>query len=178
MNIPFLLECNCFAVLLGFAVQWSESAICIHIFPACWTSFIPPTIPSLWVINVHQAELCAICYLKQLFYTWQCIYVKPNPPVHPTLPFPCYAHVSVLYVCISVPALELGSFVPFFLILHTCINMRYLVSSFWLTSLCMTDSRSTHISTNNPVSVLFRAELQSVDLCITSSLSAHLLMGP
>ena len=35
--------------------------------------------------------------------------------------------------------------------------MRYLFFSFWLTSLCMTDSRSTHISTNDPVLFLFTA---------------------
>ena len=39
----------------------------------------------------------------------QCIYVNPNLPVLP-LPTP----VSILYTCVSIPALEIGSYVPFF----------------------------------------------------------------
>ena len=36
--------------------------------------------------------------------------------------------------------------------------IRYLFFSFWLTSLCMTDSGSVHFSTNDPISFLFMAE--------------------
>ena len=43
----------------------------------------------------------------------KCIYVKPHLPVHPTLPTPPRAHTSILCVCVSIPALELRSFVPF-----------------------------------------------------------------
>ena len=43
----------------------------------------------------------------------KCIYVKPHLPVHPTLPTPPRVHTSILYVRISIPALDLGSFVPF-----------------------------------------------------------------
>ena len=42
------------------------------------------------------------------------IYVNPTLPVQPTLPVPLYVHMSVLYVCVSIPALEIGSPVPFF----------------------------------------------------------------
>ena len=56
------------------------------------------------------------------------IYVKPHLPVHPTLPTPPRVHASVLYVCISISAMEIGSFVPFSLILHTCV--KYMVFVF------------------------------------------------
>ena len=114
------------------AVQWRESAICIHIFhmytyipyvyiySTCihicihihtyirsWTSL--PTPPGR-----HRARSwvpCAIQHVptSHLFYTWKCIYVKPNLPVHPTLHLSLCVHISILYVCISIPALKPGS---------------------------------------------------------------------
>ena len=39
-----------------------------------------------------------------------------------------------------------------FQILHICVNIQYLFFSFWLTSLCMTNSRSIHVSTNDSLS--------------------------
>ena len=38
---------------------------------------------------------------------------------------------------------------------HICANIWVLFFSFWLTSLCMTDSRFIHISTNDPTWFLF-----------------------
>ena len=43
----------------------------------------------------------------------QSVYVSATLSIHPTLAFPC-VHILVLYVCISIPALEIGSSVPFF----------------------------------------------------------------
>ena len=42
-------------------------------------------------------------------YTWWCIHANPNFPVCPTLSFLCCAHKSVLYIFISIPALQIGS---------------------------------------------------------------------
>ena len=39
-----------------------------------------------------------------------------------------------------------------------CVNIQYLFSSVWLTSLGMTVSRSNHVSMNNPSLFLFMAE--------------------
>ena len=66
---------------------------------------------------------------------------KASLSSHPTLSFPCCAHKSIPYICISSLALQIGSPVPFFWIPHICINI-YLFFSFWLTSLCVTGSRS------------------------------------
>ena len=60
-----------------------------------------------------------------------------------------------------------------------CISIQYLFFSFWLTSLCMTDSRSIYLITNNSVSLLFMAEYYSiVYMChiffIHSSVDGHL----
>ena len=46
----------------------------------------------------------------------------------------------------------------FFKIPYICVSIRYLLYSFWLTSLCMTVSRSIHLTINNSISFLFIAE--------------------
>ena len=46
----------------------------------------------------------------------------------------------------------------FFKIPYICVSTLYLFFSFSLTSLCMTDSRSIHLTTNNSVQFLFMAE--------------------
>ena len=60
-----------------------------------------------------------------------------------------------------------------------CVNIRYLFSPFWLTSLCMTVSRSIHVSTNDPIWFLFMAEQYSIVYMyhiffIHSSVDGHL----
>ena len=83
-------------------------------------------------------------------------FIPPTPPPPPLSPIG--VHTFVLYICVSVSALQTGSSMPFFYIPHICINIRYLFFSLWLTSLCMTVSTSTHVSTNDPVLFLFMAE--------------------
>ena len=63
--------------------------------------------------------------------------------------------MSVRHVSNSIPALQIGSSVPFFETLHTCVNIQYLFFSVWLTVLCKTDSGSIHISTNGSISFFF-----------------------
>ena len=63
--------------------------------------------------------------------------------------------MSVPHVSNSIPALQIGSSVPFFETLHTCVNIQYLFFFVWLTSLCMTDSGSIHISANGSISFFF-----------------------
>ena len=94
--------------------------------------------------------------ISHQFYTHQCIHVNPNGPIyHTTNPTPSRlsplgVHMFVLYICVSISALQTGSSVPFFYVPHICVNIRYLFCSFWLTSLCMTVSRSIHVSTKWP----------------------------
>ena len=81
------------------------------------------------------------------------MYVHATLSLHPSLPFPLCALKSTLYVCVFIPALPLGSSVLLFKIPYMCVSIRYLFFSFWLTSLCMTDSRSIHLATNSSVSL-------------------------
>ena len=38
--------------------------------------------------------------------------------------------MSILYVCVSIPALEIGSHVPFFKIPHICVNVLLFLTHF------------------------------------------------
>ena len=51
------------------------------------------------------------------------------PPPPPPLS-PLGVHMFVLYICVSISALQTGSSVPFFEIPHICINTLYLFFSF------------------------------------------------
>ena len=71
-------------------------------------------------------------------------------PTSSFLPPPTPVHKSLLYVCVSTAALQIGSSVPSFWTPYTCINVWYLLFSFWLTSLCVKGSVFIHlISTNS-----------------------------
>ena len=78
-----------------------------------------------------------------------------------------HVHQSILYIWVSIPALQIGSSAPFFYIKRTCINIWYLFY-FPDISLCVTDSRSIHIY-KLPNSISFLCLSTSVlFMCITS----------
>ena len=49
-----------------------------------------------------------------LFYIWKCIGFHATVSIHPTLSLPLCVHKSVLYVCVSIAALQIGSLAPYF----------------------------------------------------------------
>ena len=101
------MEYNCCVVLVS-AVQWSESAICIHISLPSWTSPAPPL-----VITEHRAEFpvlhssfpLAVCFTHGTAYVSVPVSQFVHPPVlllKPHAPPP--VHISILHVCVSVSA--------------------------------------------------------------------------
>ena len=54
-----------------------------------------------------------------------------TPPPRPPCGFPPLGvHTFVLYICVSISALQTSSSVPFFQVPHICINIQYLFFSF------------------------------------------------
>ena len=114
----------------------------------------PPAIPALCHYRALSGAPCALQKLpsSHLFYSSQCLYDNPTLPIHSTYPFCHSVHKSIryiFYVCLSIPVLEIGLSVPFFKSLYICVLMIFFSFIFLLTSLCMTDSRSIRISTND-----------------------------
>ena len=116
--------------------------------PPSWTSLPPPT-PS------HSSQLSQSTWFElpasyskfplAIYFAYGNVYVSVLLSIHSTLFFPHCVHMSVLYVCISVAALPIGSLVPSFYIPYICANMWYLFFSFWLTSLCTIGSRFIYL---------------------------------
>ena len=124
----------------------------IHISPPSWTS-----LPPLYVITEHRAELPVLCRsfpLASILHMVACICQSQSPtsshPLHSL-----HVQKSILYICVSILTLQIGSSVLFsWFYIHVLI---YNVFLFWLTSLCMTDSSFIHITENDPISFLLMA---------------------
>ena len=67
----------------------------------------------------------------------------PLSPFIPPSPLPPWAHKSILYICISIPPLEIGSSVPLFYISYVCINIQHLFFLF-LIYFTLYDRHSVH----------------------------------
>ena len=88
-------------VVLVSAVEWSESAICIHICPLS----LPPIIPSISVTAEHWPELpplysrfpVAICVTHGCAHT--AIPTHPIPLPHPVSTHPFFTSASLFLPC-------------------------------------------------------------------------------
>ena len=152
--------------VLVSAAQWSESAICIHISPPSWN--LPPTHPPFhpsrspnMVTTEHRAELLVLysSFPLAIYLTHSSVYM-PIPIsqfIPPPLPLP-YAHMSVLYTFVSIPALHIGSPAYRLSFLDSTYMRSYMIFVLlFLTSFCLTVSRYIHISADDPISFLFMA---------------------
>ena len=89
VTIYFLIGVSLlYNVVLVSAVQLSESGICVHTSFPSWVSL--PYHPTH--LGHHKARGWASFALQQiptncLFYTRYCMFVNPNLPTRPTLPF-------------------------------------------------------------------------------------------
>ena len=74
-----------------------------------------PPILTLEAITERRAEpLCGPAASHGLFYTQWCVPVDATLSICSTLSFPHCVRKAVLCVCLSVPALQIVSSVPFF----------------------------------------------------------------
>ena len=123
---------------------WSIIALRFYVRFWCttkWISYIGTYIPSRLnlpstplnpprlVITEYLAKLPVLFSSFTLATLYMVVYIcQPYSPIHLTLPFLPYLHISILYICNSFPALQTSSSVPFFYIPYICINIWYLNS--------------------------------------------------
>ena len=77
---------------------------------------LPPT-PLHFSRLSQSTQLSSLCpqsnFSLAICFTHGNVCFNTTPLIRPRLSFPCCAHKSVLYVCISIPALQIGSSMPF-----------------------------------------------------------------
>ena len=125
-----------------------------HKSPPSWASLARPH-PAPWVITEHRAGLPvpssripqALCSPHSSVYTSELLSHTSHPPY-------TGLHVHPLHLCLCSSPVKGSSVSPFW-IPYICISMQYLLFSFWLTLLCVMDSRSIHITTNDLIVFLF-----------------------
>ena len=123
------------------AIHQHELTIGIHMSPPSWTSLLLPSPFHPSRLSKNTSFGFPESYSKfplAIYFTNDKVYVSmlfSQTLFSSTLSFPHYVQKSVLYVCVSFAALQVGSSVLYSQIPYICINIRYLSFSFWLTSL-------------------------------------------
>ena len=130
----------------------------IPIYPPSSVSLQPSlSHPSRWS---QSTELITLCYAASSYFTFGSVYrsmpLSHFVPAYDT-PTQCLQVHSLHLRLYSCPATRFIKTIFCFLDTYICVSIWYLFFSFWLTPLCMTDSRSIHISTNNTVSFILKA---------------------
>ena len=133
-------------VVLVYAVQQSASVLCIRVPLLPGPSSHPPIPPSRSPESPRLSPLYyAVAPTSYQFCTW-CVYVSLLLSRLSHCPLPPHVHMSFLYVCISIPALQIGSSVLYhFSRLHTYTLIYICFSLSDFTLLFMTDSIHLHI---------------------------------
>ena len=102
---------------IGFAIHQHDSATGVHIFPILNP---PPTslsIPSLWVIPVHQPQASCIMHRTWSggsFHIWYYTYFSAILPNYPTLDLSHRVQKTVLYISVSFAVSHTGLSLPSF----------------------------------------------------------------
>ena len=139
----------------------------------------PPLPPSI-LLSHHRAPDWDPCYIAtshQLsIYSWQCIRVDATFSIHPTLSLPNCVHKPTLYICRSIPSLQIGSSVPFFRIpyIYTLLcDIYFSLSDFTLCNRLQGTQTSILHST---LSSAFLATPSLFPLQVNLSLSSHKML--
>ena len=151
-------------MLCQFLLYNKVNQLYVYIYPhiPSLLSF-PPTlpIPPLQVVTEHQADLpvqCS-CFPLASCFTFGSVYMSVLlshfVPASPS-PSPCPQVHSLRLRLYSCPAPRFIRTVFLFDSIYMCQHTVFVF--LFLTSLCMTDSRAIHLTTNNSISFLFMAE--------------------
>ena len=112
-------------ILSNLFFVWRKIAFqcCVDFCHTTWINhkctYIPSllVVPPLSVITEPRAELPVLLGkvpTGYLLYIWWCVYVNADPAIGSILSFPWFVLKSVLYICVCILALQIGSSVPVF----------------------------------------------------------------
>ena len=126
----------------------------IYIYPhISFLLRLPPTlpIPSLQVVTKHRADLLVLCgcFPLAIYFTFGSVYMSTPlshfVPAYPSPLPPPRVLKSILYVCIFIPVLPLGSSETFFFFLDSIYMCQHMVFVFlFLTYFTLYDRLQVH----------------------------------
>ena len=102
---------------IGFAIYRNESATGIHVFPILNPPPSSLSIPSLWVVPVHQPQASSIMHRTwtgNSFHIWYYTYFNAILPNLPTLSLSHRVQKTVLYISVFFAVLYTGLLIPSF----------------------------------------------------------------
>ena len=119
--INFYWSIFAYNIVLVSVVEQSGSAISIHISPLfLFPSHLSHHRALNRVPELYGRFSIAICFILSI----SSVYVNPNFPIHSTSPSHIGVHTLVLYIWVSISALQIRSSISFFYIPHICININ------------------------------------------------------
>ena len=148
-----LLEYNCFTMVCQFLLYNKVNQLYVYIYPHISSLLrLPPTlpIPPLQVVTQHRADLPVLCGCFPLSILHLVVYICPCHSLTSsqlTLPPPRVLK-SILYICVFIPVLPLGSSEPlFFVFLDSIYMCQHTVFVFlFLTYFTLQDRLQVHPS--------------------------------
>ena len=128
------------------ALQCCVSVCCTKMWSTTYTCIYPlllgPPQPHPTPVGHHRALSWVPCTMHQVptsYVLHMAVHVCQYQPLSSSssLPHPSL-HKSILYICVSTPALQIHSSVPVFYIPHICVNILcfHWLSHFQKSSLC------------------------------------------
>jgi len=102
---------------IGFDISQNESTTGIHVFPILNPPPSSLSVPSLWVIPLHQSQASSIVHQTwtgNSFHIWYYTCFNVILPNHPTLSLSHRVQKTVLYISVSFAVSYTGLLLPSF----------------------------------------------------------------
>ena len=149
--------CTAKSISYKYAHVWSFlGSFPVSVITEYWIAF--PVLSTRFSLAIYYIHGIDSIYVYIYIFQSQLDCQSPNsslPPFFSWCPYICSLHLCLF--CFANKIIYSASLDSIYH-MHICIKIWYLFLSFWLTSLCMTLSRSIHVSTNDPISLLFMTE--------------------
>ena len=128
--------------------------MCIQRSPSCWVSFPPHPHPS--PLGLHRAPSWAPCAVQKLlanYFTHGSVSLSVRHSQFVPPAFPCLPCLQASSLCLYLYSCSANRLIYATDSIYIC-SYIYLFFSFWLTSVCTTDSMFFHITPNDSMSFL------------------------